>query len=85
MAKVCVKNAISFIFFGQPSFPRLARPVDKAPISMSWEEVTVRAGHKVLMEVDNVNALIVGDLQGVVGRQLSPTQNTYELLLLLFL
>ncbi len=61
------------------------KPIDKAPISMFLEEVTVHAAHEVLMEVDNANALIVGDLQGVVGRQLSPTQTTYELLLLLFL
>ncbi len=48
----------------------MARPIDKAPISMSLEEVTVHAAHEVLMEVDNVNGLIVGDLEGVVGRQL---------------
>ncbi len=76
MAKVCVKNAISFfILFGQPSFPRMARPIDEAPISMFLEEVTVHGAHEVLMEVDNINGLIVGDLQGVVGRQLRPHPN----------
>ncbi len=30
----------------------MVKPIDKAPISLSEEEVTVRAGHKVLVEVD---------------------------------
>jgi hypothetical protein len=53
----------------------MARPIDEAPISMFLEEVTVHGAHEVLMEVDNINGLIVGDLQGVVGRQLRPHPN----------
>ncbi len=33
-------------------FSRMVRPIDKAPISLSEEEVALHAGHKVLVEVD---------------------------------
>jgi hypothetical protein len=32
----------------------------------------VRAGHEVLLEVDNTILLIVGNLQGILGLQLRP-------------
>jgi hypothetical protein len=32
----------------------------------------LRAGHEVLMEVDDNSALIVGDPQGILGQQLRP-------------
>ncbi len=32
------------------------------------EEVTMLAGHKVLMEIDNNSLLIVGDLQGILDQ-----------------
>jgi hypothetical protein len=38
------------------------------------EEVIVRAGHKVLMEVDDSILLIVGDPQGIFDQQLRPHQ-----------
>jgi hypothetical protein len=41
-------------------------PKDYAPICLSLEEVTVRAGHEVLTEVDDNNVLIVGDPQGIL-------------------
>jgi hypothetical protein len=31
------------------------------------EDVALSAGHKVLMEVDNISALIVGDPHGILG------------------
>ncbi len=30
----------------------MVKPIDKAPISLSEEEVALHAGHKVLVEVD---------------------------------
>ncbi len=39
---------------------------------MSLEEVTVRAGNKVLVKVDNNSVLIVGDPQGILSQQLRP-------------
>jgi hypothetical protein len=39
------------------------------------EEVTVRAGRKVLMEVDDTSALMVGDAQGILVEQLRPQDN----------
>jgi hypothetical protein len=35
----------------------MAMPIDKAPISLFLEEVTGRAGHEVLLEVDGSNVL----------------------------
>jgi hypothetical protein len=65
----------SFFFFsllGQLSFPGMARRLDYAPICLSLEEVTVRAGHKVVVEADDNSALIVGNQQGILGKQLRP-------------
>ncbi len=45
---------------------------------MSFEEVAVHVGHKVLMEVDDTFVLIVGDQQGILGQHL--TNNTILLL-----
>jgi hypothetical protein len=50
----------------------MVRPIEKAPICLSLEEVTVRAGHKVLMEVDDNISLIVGNPQGISDQQLRP-------------
>ncbi len=36
------------------------------------EVVPVRAGHEVLMEVDNNMLLIVGNLQGILEKHLRP-------------
>jgi hypothetical protein len=48
-----------------------------APICLCLKEITVGAGHKVLVEVDDNSVLIVGDLQGILGQQLSLTQSIY--------
>jgi hypothetical protein len=40
------------------------------------EEVTVRAGHEVLAEVDDDNVLIVGDPQGILVHNSGLTQST---------
>ncbi len=50
----------------------MVRPIELAPIHLPLEDVTVRAGRKVLMEVDDKSALIVGNLQGILGQQLRP-------------
>jgi len=34
-------------------------------------EVALHAGRKVLMEVDNISAMIVSDLQKILGQQLT--------------
>jgi hypothetical protein len=47
------------------------------------DEVAVRSGDKVLMEVGYKVLLIVGDPQGILDEQLSTAQFKYLLLLLL--
>jgi hypothetical protein len=44
----------------------------KVPSPLSLEDVNVCAGYKVLMDVDDISALIVGNPQGVLGNQLRP-------------
>ncbi len=46
--------------------------IDYAPVQLSLEEVTLCVGHKVLTEVDDISALIVGDPRGMLGLQLRP-------------
>jgi len=41
-------------------------------IHLSLEEVAVHAGHKVLMDVDDIILLIVGIPQGILDQQLRP-------------
>jgi len=54
-----------FLLLGQPSFPSMSRPI-YLPISFyPLEDAAVHAGHKVLMEVDDNSAPIVGDPQGI--------------------
>jgi hypothetical protein len=38
--------------YGQVCFPRMVKPIEEAPIFLSLEKVTVRAGPKVLIVVD---------------------------------
>ncbi len=45
-------NKLFFFLIGQASFPKKAWLIEYAPIYLSLEEVAVRVGHKVLMEVD---------------------------------
>jgi hypothetical protein len=42
----------------------MAGIIDCAPLHMSLEEVTVNAGHEILMEVDDNSVPIVDDPQG---------------------
>ncbi len=53
-------------------YPRNSGPLDWAPIHMSFEEVAVHAGHKVLMEADDTSAPIVSNRQGILGQHLRP-------------
>ncbi len=48
----------------------MAKSVDWVPIRLSLEEVTMRASHKVLVEVDDNQQLIIGDQQGILVQQL---------------
>ncbi len=43
----------------------MVRPIDFTSIHLSLEEVAVRTGRKVVMEVDDNSALIVGDTRGI--------------------
>jgi hypothetical protein len=47
--------------------------IDQVPIHRTMEEVTMLAGHKVLMDVDDNSVLIVGDAQGTPGQQARPS------------
>ncbi len=58
---------------GQPSLHRMIRSIDKAPICLSAEEVTMCACSEVLVEVDNCG-LIVGDSWGILGQLLKSHQ-----------
>jgi hypothetical protein len=61
-----------FIFlFEHTSFQRVVRPIEKALIHLSLEEVAVSAGREVLMVVV-LYSLIVGNPQGILDQQLSP-------------
>ncbi len=65
------ENASCFFFLsGLPSFPRMVRPIEWPPICQTLEEVTRRAVHKVLMEIDDNILLIVVDLQGILDQLL---------------
>jgi hypothetical protein len=46
------------------------RPVEQMPIRMSLEKVDVRAGHDVLMEVDDNISPIVVNPHGIFDQQL---------------
>jgi hypothetical protein len=55
---------MSYLFFSiveQTGSYRLDRLIHQAPIHLSLEEVAIRAGHKVLMEVDDCGAQITVD------------------------
>jgi hypothetical protein len=54
------------------NFPIMCRPLDLVTISLSLEEVAEHAGIKVLMEVDDNGALIVGESHGILNQQLLP-------------
>jgi hypothetical protein len=47
------------------------------------EEVTEYAGDKVLMEVDDNSAQIIGDPRGILGQQLRP--RTFHLLIIIII
>jgi hypothetical protein len=50
-----------FLLVCKAKFPKMVRPVDYAPNRLSFDEVTVHASRKVLMEVDDNSALIAVD------------------------
>jgi hypothetical protein len=50
----------------------MVRPIDKAPVYLSLEEVAVCVGRNILVEVDGKSVLIVGNLQGILGWQVRP-------------
>jgi hypothetical protein len=59
-----------FFIFGQPSSDGMVRPIKWANICQSLEEVTLHAGHEVLMGVDDSISLIVGDPQWILDQLL---------------
>jgi len=62
------KNYIKFTF-------TITSILIKKLLSLTLEEVTVRAGRKVLMDVDDTCALMVGDPRGILVKQLRPLHN----------
>jgi hypothetical protein len=50
----------------------MVKPIDLAPLHLPMKDAAVCADHKVLVEVYNNSALIVGDPQGILGQQLRP-------------
>ncbi len=63
----------SFPFLnGQPSFVRMIRPIEKAPICLSLEKVALCAANEVLVEVDDNILLIVGNSWRILDQQLRP-------------
>jgi hypothetical protein len=44
----------------------------KTVVYLNSEEVTVLAGHRVLIKVDENGVLIIGNPQGIFGWQLTP-------------
>ncbi len=52
------------------SFPGIVRPRYYALVLLSLEDVTVHAGHKVLVEADDNNTLIVANHKGILGKHL---------------
>jgi hypothetical protein len=65
------ENASCFFFLsGQPSFPRMVRPIEWPPIWQTLEEFGMCAVHKDLMEVDDNILLIVVDPQGILDQLL---------------
>jgi hypothetical protein len=50
----------------------IVMPIDNTPICLPLEEVTVRASHEVLMEVDANTWLIVGNLWWTLAELFRP-------------
>jgi hypothetical protein len=50
----------------------MVRPIKEAHICVSFEEVTVHASHKVLIEFEDNILLIVGNPQAILNQQLRP-------------
>jgi hypothetical protein len=50
----------------------MVRPIKYAPICLFFDEVGERAGHEVLMEVDDNILRFIGDPRGILGKQLRP-------------
>jgi hypothetical protein len=46
--------------------------MEVAPIHLSLDDIIVRAGHKILIEINNYISQIVGDPQGILDQQLMP-------------
>jgi hypothetical protein len=53
----------------------MVRPIQKVPICLPFQEVSVHADHAVLMEVDNNILSIVGEPQEILDQQ--PTQQIF--------
>ena len=53
-------------------FLKKVRPLYQAHLHLSAEEVVVFAGCTVLVEVDDTEELIVGDLEGILGHHFGP-------------
>jgi hypothetical protein len=57
---------IFLLMFGQPSLSRIVEPKEIGSICLSFEKVTLHAGHEVITEVDGNILLIVVDPKVIV-------------------
>jgi hypothetical protein len=64
--------------FGKQTFPGMFRPIELAPICLSFEGVAVHARIKVLMEFEENILLIAENSQGILIEHLRPQQFTYN-------
>jgi hypothetical protein len=46
----------------------MVKPINYAQIYLSLEDITVYAGYKVLMEINDNSVLIVGDPYGILDQ-----------------
>ncbi len=58
--------------FGQKSIPGMVRSIEEAPICLYLEEVTVSAGHNIMIDVDANISLIIGNPHMILDQQLRP-------------
>ncbi len=58
----------------QSSYPRLLRPMQQAFICLPLTEVTLHAGHKILIKANsNILVMVIdGSVQGILDEQLRP-------------
>jgi hypothetical protein len=86
MEPPCQKSIFLLVVFflvGQFRFPGMLMWLDLAPSGLSSEDITLHSVSKVLMEVDDNSALIVGNPKGILCQQPKPHYTTLKIFLFL--